>query len=377
VLWAFAFAQPLFEVLGDNAAFFAIRGSEPIDIVVFAVGLVVLPPLALVAVETLATAVEPTLGRAVHSVFVAALVALLALQVLESLRSDASGPLLIALAIVIGGLTAAAYGLVRPVRSVVTALAPVPLIFLVIFIFFSPVTKLVFPDDGDARAAGIPGRHPIVMITLDQFPLPSLLTGAGRIDAERYPNFAELAQGSYWFRNTAATSDLTELAVPAVLTGDRPAPTDLPILADHPRNLFTLLNRSHDLHVTETVTHLCPRAVCRVRQPGFGDRLDSLLSDVRVIGLRMVLPSDLDDEVPSVAGRWQGFAEGGEDTPDVANALDAGQRVADLRNLQSRREQFDRFVASINAENDGRPPFYFLHLLLPHFPFEYLPSGRS
>jgi Sulfatase len=377
VLWAFAIAQPLFEVLGDNAAFFAIRGSEPLDIVVFAVGLVVLPPLAMVAVETLATALEPRVGLVVHWVLVGALVALLALQVLERLLSDSSGTLLIALAIVIGVLAATAYALARPLRSVVTVLAPAPLVFLLIFIFFSPVTKLVFPDDGDARAAGVPGRHPIVMVVLDQFPLPSLLGADGRIDAQRYPNFAKLASGSYWFPNTAATSDLTELAVPAVLTGDRPAPDDLPILADHPRNLFTLLNRSHDLQVTETVTHLCPRAVCRVRRPGFADRMDSLLSDVRVVGLRMVLPSDLDDEVPSVAGRWQGFAEADDQPTDVPNALDADQRVADLRNLRSRREQFDRFVGSIKADDGGRPPFHFIHLLLPHFPFEYLPSGRS
>ena len=69
-LWAIAFVQPLFEVLGDNAAFFAIRGSAPIDIVTLAIGLVVLPPLALLAVEALATAARPSAGRALHLMFV-------------------------------------------------------------------------------------------------------------------------------------------------------------------------------------------------------------------------------------------------------------------------------------------------------------------
>jgi hypothetical protein len=376
VLWAFAFAQPLFEVLSDNAAFFAIRGSEPTDIVVFAIGLVLLPPLVLTAVETVATAVSPELGRGLHLAIVGLLLAVLALQVLDRLPGDPPGPVLIALAVVASGLAATIYARARPVRSALTLLAPAPLLFLAVFLFVSPVSRLVFPSEGGAQVADVPVGHPIVMVVLDQFPLPTLLSGDGSIDAERYPNFAALARGSYWFRNTAATSDLTELAVPAILTGVRPDPSDLPILHDHPDNLFTLLGRSHDLHVTETVTHLCPRALCRVSRPGFGDRMDSLLSDVRVVALRMVLPSDLDDELPSVAGRWQGF-DAGDDVAGGATALEATERVADLRNLQNRRELFGRFVDSIEPDAGARPPFHFIHLLLPHFPFEYLPSGRS
>ena len=35
-LWAFAFVQPLFDVLGKQAQFFVARGSTTADIVVFA-----------------------------------------------------------------------------------------------------------------------------------------------------------------------------------------------------------------------------------------------------------------------------------------------------------------------------------------------------
>ena len=62
VLWGFAVAQPYFDVVGSTPAFFAVRGSEPLDIVLFAVGLVVLPPLAMVALEAQAGVHE--IGRA-------------------------------------------------------------------------------------------------------------------------------------------------------------------------------------------------------------------------------------------------------------------------------------------------------------------------
>ena len=45
VLWTFAVAQPLFDLLKDNPEFFAARGSSGFDIVSFSILLVVLPPL--------------------------------------------------------------------------------------------------------------------------------------------------------------------------------------------------------------------------------------------------------------------------------------------------------------------------------------------
>ena len=53
VLWTFAVAQPLFDLLKDNPEFFAARGSTGFDIVSFSVLLVVLPPLLLLGIELL------------------------------------------------------------------------------------------------------------------------------------------------------------------------------------------------------------------------------------------------------------------------------------------------------------------------------------
>ncbi len=71
VLWTFAVAQPLFDLLGDNPEFFAARGSSGFDIISFSVLLVVLPPLLLLAIELLLGLAGRRVFRAAHLVFLA------------------------------------------------------------------------------------------------------------------------------------------------------------------------------------------------------------------------------------------------------------------------------------------------------------------
>ena len=87
-----------------------------------------------------------------------------------------------------------------------------------------------------------------------------------KIDAQRYPNFAALAHDSTWFRSATTVQWLTEVAVPAVLTGILPKNTGrklLPIYADHPDNVFTLLGGSYRVRAVESITSLCPPKLCK------------------------------------------------------------------------------------------------------------------
>ena len=78
-----------------------------------------------------------------------------------------------------------------------------------------------------------------------------------RVDAERYPNFAALASSSTWYRRTTTASDRTTSALPAILTGTLPPRDTPPTASEQPRNLFTLLRKSHRLRATAvSYTHL-------------------------------------------------------------------------------------------------------------------------
>ena len=118
----------------------------------------------------------------------------------------------------------------------------------------------------------------------------------GRIDARRYPAFAELASSSTWFPYATTVADGTTDAVPALLTGELPARDSVPNAVDHPDNLFTLLGGSYRLNVTEDATELCPARLCGGRDlESFRERIGSLTKDLSIVSGHLVLPDSLRD----------------------------------------------------------------------------------
>ena len=90
-LSAFALAQPIFDILGRNPEFFAVRGSTATEIVLFALVVAFALPTALVALELAASFLSRRLAQGLHLLFVGGLVGLVALHVLAKTDS-LSGP---------------------------------------------------------------------------------------------------------------------------------------------------------------------------------------------------------------------------------------------------------------------------------------------
>jgi Sulfatase len=186
------------------------------------------------------------------------------------------------------------------------------------------VVLAVAPSGKDAAGAQssskVPHRPHALLLVLDELPGDSLLDRSGRIDAGRYPNFAALAADSTWFRNAYSTYDSTTKAVPLILDGMRPVPNSEPDRSWHPRSIFTSLGaRGYRTVAAEEATALCPPRLCRgahISRPAIMPRL-----------------------------------------------------------RQGRPERFARFVRSIKATR--RPTFWMKHVLLPHGPYLYLPSGAK
>ena len=365
VLCAFAVAQPLFDLLGRNPEFFAVRGSPGVDIVLFASGLVLLPPLVLTGIEALAGLAGPRVQDAAHAVLVALLGALIAIQVVKRAGALPTG---VELALALAAGLALTWALVvrraRVARTSLTVLAPVPVLFLVLFLFGSPVKQLVPAQQAKAATAGARAGAPVVMVVFDEFPLTSLLGPDGRIDPVRYPNFATLAGRSTWYSRATTVSDETTHAVPAILDGHRPHEGELPTLAHHPQNLFTLLGGSYRANIAEEATWLCPRELCpNTLQPDLGRRMSALASDVGVIYAHVVAPSRLEDSLPSISEGWGDF-NGGDPVEAVLGLLGGGGRP----------DRFEAWVRSIRPS--PRPALNFKHVLLPHGPMQYLPDGH-
>jgi Sulfatase len=321
----------------------------------FSLAVVIVPPVVLTAAEALAAWADDRAGAVLHLVLVGGLVAVIVLQALRR-AGDPRAALALVAAALLGCAAAVAYSRVSYVRSFLTVLAPAPLVFLALFLFASPVTQLVLPSEPEAQAASVSSDTPVVILVFDELAGTSLLDEDLEIDQDRYPNFAAFARESTWFRNAATVDAWTVNAVPAILTGVHPEHGRLPIHSEHPNNLFTLLADSHDLRVAESLTRLCPRDLCPRAGEAFGGRMRSLFSDAGVIYLHRTLPRDLRDGLPSVTGTWGAFLD------DVA---EQNQRRLDL---------FGSFLSSLRP--GARPLLGYVHLTFPHFPWQFLPSGK-
>jgi hypothetical protein len=372
VLCGFALAQPLFDILGSTPEFFIARGSTSGDVVLAAVGLVLLPAATLLAVEALAGLLLPSLQDAVHLLFVGGLVAVIALQALRRL-GDLPGWPLVAAALAVGAAGALCYSRFAPLRTVLTVLAPAPFVFLALFLVNAPLAALRLESGAEAESMPVvSSRTPVVMIVFDEFPLTSLLRADGRIDGARFPGFGALARTSTWFPRATTVDDHTTWAVPAILTGRNPEEDALPVLADHPRNLFTYLAGSYRMHVVESVTQLCPSDVCARRRPSFRGRMQSLASDLRYVYLHVTLPDRLAEDLPPIDDTWEDF--GDEDASPGASGV-GPEDVAD-KLWTDQRFLFERWVDGIEPDR-GRPTLNFIHTLLPHRPWRYLPDGKQ
>jgi hypothetical protein len=373
---AFVVAAPLLDVLGANPTFFVAHDIDGTRLALFALALVVIPPLIPIFVLSIARLVAPRASPMVSSVVIGGLVGLALVPTLNR-RTNLSTVAFISLLLLVGVAAGVGYRQWKTVRTYLTFLAPAPLLFLVIFLFASPASTLIGESEPAAVAAALHGtRTPVIVVAFDELPLGVLLDERGEIAEQRYPGFARLAAMSTWYPRATTVAPWTHLAIPAILTGR--TPTDpVPVAATHPQSLFTLLGRSHELHDHEAVTRLCPKDLCGA--PPSKDA--ALLEDSAIVYLHSLLPDDYAQRwLPPINDRWSDFAGTEAPTPEPTTtdlSYDA-YSVLELYTLNSSDEvgRYADFLRSLEPTGE-RPGAWFAHTLLPHLPYHLLADGRQ
>lgn len=206
-----------------------------------------------------------------------------------------------------------------------------------------------------------PNGAPVVILVFDELPTAALLDAERRIDTVRWPELSRLAATATWYRNATSASSETIYSIPALLTGKYPVDQRPPNLASHPDNLFALLDGHYTYNVFEPVTAMLPS-----QRGGVGkSRLviaKDILIDLAVVYGHVALPSDLVHALPPIHGQNAFF---GRTPVDEREGWSVGN---------GRLEQVDRFVNKMTGANFE---LGFLHQMLPHHPWQFLPSGRS
>lgn len=385
-LLVFAIAQPVLDLLGRHPEFFVAREARPFDPVWLAVSLSVLIPLLC----CLTWAVFRLLGRKVGGAFLYLLLALvlsvITLQIIKSIE-QVPGYLLVFIALLVGIICSWLIHRSGFIRRFIGLCAIAVFVVPVNFLFFTDVNRVVFPEPEKTENTGTAPLKdlPVIMIVFDALPLKSLLDENLQIDQQLFPGFAELADRSTWYRNATTVSFETLTAVPAALSGMLPDAKRLPTLSDYPQNLFTLLAPSYQFYAQEPYTQLCPEKLCEdVRaRPSFSKRMRALFNDVAIVYLHLVLPVDIANELPSITTDWKYFAakdavgvtRKGSGKPEKGpRASKSRFKVAALER-ENFAELFEFNLRVMEPREEGA--LYFQHLLLPHIPWRYLPSGKQ
>jgi hypothetical protein len=348
---AVAVAQPVFNIVQAAPEELVARRARPAEIVAFALIVVLAPPLVLWLVEQPFRLARPPWRDRVHAGILGFGIALFAVELVKSILGREAQPWLALVGAVLAvGAAVLVFRTPRP-GQILRYLALAAPAFLLLFLFASPVQDLVVAGGVDAAEVEVENPVPIVFIAFDELPLVSLLDGQGDIDARQYPAFAELAGDSTWFRNTTGVSPLTPSAMPAMLTGELPEELfPAPVATNFPENLFTLLGGTYDIEATEHLTELCPPAICQSERSTSSPRV-----------LRSLLRTGA-DVFGSVASPWV-------DQRSLEFVID--REPTDPQAAVRLHE----FAESLTPRD--RPTFHFLHVLLPHQPWEWLASGAT
>jgi hypothetical protein len=357
--WNLAVAQPLFDVLSIGVEFFVFKRVTGIELLlaVFFVSIAI-PSVLILAISALEK-ISPILGKVT---FISVLTVLVALIVLPLYRNREILPVLIvSCTIACASGVSVGYLRFKNLRTFFLFLSPAILLIPALFLLKAEVRKLLQFDEPVLPHVKISSDVPVVFIVFDEFPLVSLLNKEGLIDEKTYPNFAKLAGQSDWYRNATTSSARTTVAVPGILTGSTPDPGLLPTVRDYPRNLFTFFSESYEIQAIE-ISSLGGRNQAPHTAEKFFPKFYSLLSDLGIIYLNIVLPAEWRTSLPAVTANWGSFVQG------AAMSKHAGLGL-------ERNQILEFFLNSLRTSK--KPTLYFMHVLLPHSPWQYAPSGKE
>ena len=406
-LWALAFAQPMLSLLGDNPDFFVARGNTSGQIILYALVLTLVPPLIGLGLEALARLVSRNLQWYVHLGLMSLLGACFVLQLIKN-YFEWPAVILIGISIGLAAVGVWLYSRWRFPQAFMDVLSVAPVVILIIFFGFSSTSRLVLPrEEPEAVDVQVTNPVPVVMVIFDEFPTGSLMTPDQTIDGTRYPAFAELAAESTWYRDATAAGAYTPLAVPAIFTGTKPNHDNLPIAADHPHSIFTLLGKSYDLRVMESATRICPEELCPAEDNAAEDGSTAdLFDDLNVVSQYLLLPDSMTRNLPDVSNSFANFNETDEVDTDAESEVTgleaedgatgttgvtgttgetipertgqgAARKLGRLFGLESNADEFERvseFGAKL-APGQTRT-LDLIHVEKPHYPWRHIPNGQ-
>lgn len=302
-------------------------------------------------------------ARVVHAF---ALGVLLGLVVWQPLQND--GVIATLALILVIAAVCVLYLRLELIRNFALLLGIATPVVIALFAFSYPFKFETLPGERAMAAQTATATPPVVMIVMDELPLALLQNEQGQIDADLYPALSRIQRESTWYPRTLAVGDETLAALPAIMTGEethRSAERTPPGLPSYPDNICSIAAKAgYRVRATEIVTDFCQR------KSGLGTRISDLLR----LGL---YPKSVSlDEAPAgelVAPEAEDLTPGRILEKVVDEAASRYPSPPVVWALE-RPGYVQRFTEGLDTSPGG---LNFLHILLPHAPYQFTNTGLA
>jgi len=359
-LFNLAIVQPLFSTLINGPEFFIYHHVKTAELLILILFFSFIAPCFLYLLFLLAGRLGTRIQESYRILIFATLSMLLLMPAVKQFNLLLGKILIPCIFVLFMLLFSLGYPRFRWIREFLFYISPAILVVPAIFLFNPQIRKILNTETPPAIAVHPRNEVPIVFVVFDEFPLVSLLNKNLEIDSHMFPNFWQLSQKACFYRNATTVADSTTISVPAILTGRYPGADALPLRSDFPNTLFTLLQDSYSMSATEFGTRLFPNEVNK-EQIEKKMNVENVLSDLCILYAHLVLPADLRSGIPPVTQNWGNFSA-------------VRQTTRNPNHRGGRQKTFHDFLSSLTAQK--KPILRYLHILLPHRIWEYLPSGR-
>lgn len=376
VLCAFAFSEPLFTALTQQFVYLHDLQAGWFEISYVILLLSVVIPATCVLLDCLVMSGSSRFGGRGHDLFLTILFGLVWLSVLRPFMGFRF--LVIQSSVWMASLVIAIAGAFLSVRlyqkhSWIRRWVSVATVGLVCFpgLFLFRYGSLSRAKEQTTRVT-VANPVPVVIVVFDEFNGSTLMDSELQLDQQHFPQFGRLAKMCTWYRHASTVHTRTDVAVPAILSGQFPVVKRPPLESEYPGNLFRLIHASEafEMNVFEPIGRLCPSSVRkkkRVDRTTF-QKIASLTRTLATVYPRLILPNDTPIEFPPISRLWFGLPESFDETVDRVSGLYRAEPFV------LRDEQLQLFLQNLRASE--RVPFHFMHVELPHVPWCFLPSGE-
>lgn len=191
---------------------------------------------------------------------------------------------------------------------------------LLITALIASIVAIVLVIKSTTSAAPVDRPH-VFLLVLDEISASTIMNDKEEIDARRYPRLARLAGEATWYRNHTTTADSTVVAVPSLLSGQRPDEGKRSNY-NYDHNLYRLLEDDYQIKNNSPSADLC------------------------------------------------------RDCPRPSSSPTLGGTRFDMQVERSREHRL--FAGSVKQIAPwDKPTLWFSHWLMPHEPWRFLPNGQQ